>query len=527
MNAPDPDAVKTELERILSSNVFKKSVVLSNFLRFVVNETIEDNAECIKEYSIAVSALGRPADFNPQVDSTIRIHAGRLRRSLFEYYSEEGVGDSVIISLNRGSYVPEFSMRSKVKERLYDIAPAVSENKLTFNRLAVLPFKNLSGLPENDFIVDGFGEQLSADLAQFREIAVIAYYSTSKFKEDRPDIRRVGKELNVSHLLTGSIYRDKKRLRISMQLSNTLTGAQLWAETFEQVVNSSYLYDLFKEIISKVVPKLSGYYGIISRSSSFTTRLNPGTHADTIDAVFWVYHYQIRYTEETFQIARNRIEKALQQNPDYALGWGVLAQMYIDGEALCYKTVDNPIGEANKCIERALQLDNDCQHAYMSLSWMYAFLREKNNVIKNINKCLSINTKSPFFLGAASCLMGLQGEYETSMEYFNQLNVLNPYYPWWVNLGPIYMYYYNDDYESALEFANRINIPGVFWNHIYKISALGQLGRLGEANIAAEKFKLQFPGKAEHACRILHSVLYHESVYVKIKEGLSKSGMLD
>ena len=525
MHSPDPEDVSRELERILSSKVFKKSAVLSNFLRYVVTETLGNKVDEIKEYSIAVKALGKPVDFNPQIDAVIRIHAGRLRRSLLEYYNEEGKGDQILISIIRGSYVPEFSIRNEKTEVISSSIQATVENKSPVYRLAVLPFKNLTGLQENDFMVDGFCEQLSSDLAQFPEVAVIAYFSTSKFRSERPDIREAGRELDASHFITGAIYRDKKHLRISMQLINAFTGAQLWTQTFEHSINSTYFYEIFDEIIKQVAPKLIGYYGLINRNSSISTQLTPIAHPDTIDAVFWYYHYQIRYTEEIFQIARRRIENALQKNPNYALGWGVLAQLYIDGEALCYATVENPMQEAYKCIERALQLDHDCQHGYLSLSWMFIFRRDKDNVVKTLKKCISINPKSPFFLGGACFLLGLQGEYETSMEYFNQANILNPYYPWWVNLGPILMHFYYGDYLSALEFANRINIPGVFWNYIFKIAALGQLNCIEEATMAGNTFQEQFPGKAEAACAILKVVLFHESVHDRIKEGLLKAGL--
>src|SRR6187397_918422 len=114
MSAPELLAVKTELERILSSKVFKKAIVLSNFLRYVVTETIGAKVYEIKEYSIAVNALSKPADFNPQIDAVIRIHAGRLRRSLHEYYNGEGKNDPLVISLKKGSYVPEFTVMDNV-----------------------------------------------------------------------------------------------------------------------------------------------------------------------------------------------------------------------------------------------------------------------------------------------------------------------------------------------------------------------------------------------------------------------------
>src|SRR6478735_8218754 len=107
-------AVKAELELILSTKVFKQSYVLSSFLRYVVIETLQEKPNEIKEYSIAVKALGKPSDFNPQLDAVIRIHAGRLRRILHEYYSGEGSNNPMVILMQKGSYIPEFVLRNNV-----------------------------------------------------------------------------------------------------------------------------------------------------------------------------------------------------------------------------------------------------------------------------------------------------------------------------------------------------------------------------------------------------------------------------
>jgi tetratricopeptide (TPR) repeat protein len=87
-------------------------------------------------------------------------------------------------------------------------------------------------------------------------------------------------------------------------------------------------------------------------------------------------------------------------------------------------------------------------------------MKDKKNALESLERCISINPKSAFFLGGASFLMGCLGEYEESMEYFKQSHALNPYYPWWFNLGPIFINFYNGNYNKALEFADHINIPG-------------------------------------------------------------------
>jgi tetratricopeptide (TPR) repeat protein len=142
-----------------------------------------------------------------------------------------------------------------------------------------------------------------------------------------------------------------------MQLVNAITGAQLWTQTYERAIKDDYLYEIFDDIIKQVAPRLTGYHGLISRSNFFSTQLNPLVDQDTIDALFWYYHYEIRFTEDTFHTAIRRIEQALQQNPDYALAWAILATLYLDGDTLGYITVSDPVQEANKCVQKALQLD--------------------------------------------------------------------------------------------------------------------------------------------------------------------------
>jgi TolB-like protein len=524
MAEPDNLGIKIQLERILSSAVFKKSNVLTCFLRYVVTETIEGRVNEIKEYSIAVNAFGKSPDFNPQMDAATRIHAGRLRRSLLEYYQGEGMTDTLIISLNKGSYVPVFVVKEN-RENIPEMEGTTSIGPGPVNRIAVLPFRNLSGLAENDFMVDGFCEQLSADLAQFPEITVIAYFSTSKFKAERPDIRKVGEELNASHLITGSVYRDKKHLRISMQLVNTVDGSQLWTESYDRVIKTDYLYGIFDDIIKHVAPKLTGYYGLVSRNVGFSTQLDPLLDGDTVDAVFWYYHYQMLHTEKVFLIARSRLEKAVQLNPNYALAWAILAQLHIDGIAYLYAGVSNPIQEADKCVQRALQLFPNCQHAHLSMSWMCIFLRDKKGATEALERCISINPGSSFFLGAASFLFSLLSEYEKSIEYFNKSNILNPYCPWWVNLGPIFSHFHHGNYEQALQFANRIYMPGLFWSPIFRIAALAKSSREKEARELAGNFLLEFPGKAATADIIIQKVLFDDLAYDRIKEGLKSAGL--
>ena len=100
--------IRTHLERILASREFTSAPRLSAFLRFVVETTLDGKAGEIKESLIAVEVYGRPADYNPQIDSTVRVEAGRLRTRLQKWYASEGGNEGVRIELPKGGYVPIF-----------------------------------------------------------------------------------------------------------------------------------------------------------------------------------------------------------------------------------------------------------------------------------------------------------------------------------------------------------------------------------------------------------------------------------
>src|ERR1700730_4238396 len=100
---PRADEVRAALDRIVASPHFRASPQLASFLRFVVEAAVTGGSDRIKGYTIAVEALGRNADFDPQADPIVRVEAGRLRRALDRYYANGGTDDPIAIELPRGS----------------------------------------------------------------------------------------------------------------------------------------------------------------------------------------------------------------------------------------------------------------------------------------------------------------------------------------------------------------------------------------------------------------------------------------
>jgi hypothetical protein len=105
---PTAYQVRAALERVVAGEAFRHSAQLIAFLRFVVDAALRGEGDRIKAYTIAIEALGRGENFDPQTDPIVRIAAGRLRRALELYYTEDGATDSVVIDIPRGHYVPTF-----------------------------------------------------------------------------------------------------------------------------------------------------------------------------------------------------------------------------------------------------------------------------------------------------------------------------------------------------------------------------------------------------------------------------------
>ncbi len=105
------DEIRVHLHRVVESAAFRGSLRLTCFLTFVVETTLAGKGDTLKTYTIAVEALRRHSDFDPQTNPIVRVEAGRLRQALSRYYSGEGRDDSIVIDLLRGSYVPVFSQR--------------------------------------------------------------------------------------------------------------------------------------------------------------------------------------------------------------------------------------------------------------------------------------------------------------------------------------------------------------------------------------------------------------------------------
>ena len=235
------EQIREQLGKILSTDIFETSVVLSHFLKFIVEETLAGRERELKEYTIGIKALSKKSGFNPQTDPVVRIHAGRLRRSLHEYYNNQGKSDNILIAIPKGTYIPEFVKQ----DRSLDQTPFIQNQELIgLNKLsiAVLPFRIIGPEASSIFLADGLGDYISTELTRYSELRVISYYSCRCIAEKIIDIREAGLMLDAKYILTGSVQYESHRLCVRAQLVKSATREQVWAHVYEKQSTTSELF---------------------------------------------------------------------------------------------------------------------------------------------------------------------------------------------------------------------------------------------------------------------------------------------
>src|SRR5215470_16325493 len=194
--------------------------------------------------------------------------------------------------------------------------------------VAVLPFANLSGDPQQDYFSDGMTEDIITELSRFSELLVIARNSAFQYKGKAVDIRQVGRELGARYVLEGSVRRVGGRIRIAAQLIDAVTGANLWAERYDRELRD--VFAVQDEVARTMVAILAAH---VNRAETERALLKPPAAWEAYEyylrgAEAFFLHYN-RHTKASLYDARRLLEQSLVIDPDYARAYATLSRTYV------------------------------------------------------------------------------------------------------------------------------------------------------------------------------------------------------
>ncbi len=338
----DPEAVRKQLERILASPGFHASARLKRFLRFVVEETLGDDADRIKAFSIAFAVFDRGESFDPQTDTIVRVEARRLRRKLEEYYESHGRDDPIVITMPRGSYVASFRLNTLLRARLASDAahndPSGFSTAASIPVVAILPLKAVGSGSLAHALADGFTEDIVTDASRIPGLQVISHRSSAAFAERHIDPARASVALGATHLLMGSFQIEGTQARIHARLIDAKSSYQLWAKRFDCALD--HILSTQREIAREVGIALSATFehsktplsvmgGIRSSEARTLCRQAENLYNPPTDLA------RIAVTEQLYQ-------RAIEIEPEWAVGYAGLA--YVRGIGAWFNP--EPISEA-------------------------------------------------------------------------------------------------------------------------------------------------------------------------------------
>jgi len=373
------DAIRAQLARIVASPGFVTAGRLAPFLTFLVERTLA--GEPLKESVVGVEVFGRPADYDARLDPIVRVEARRLRSRLAEYYEGAGADDTVVIDLPKGTYVPVFRTREpsplareetssneapRPPRRVWGVVTAAAALVLiaiaagiALSRrtppqnpaVAVLPFLDLSDTATNPSFSEGLAEEIIDRLARLRGLRVVARSSSFRFRGSAQDLREVGRQLQATAIVEGSVRRAGDRLRITAQLVNVADGFQLWSQSYERQTKD--VFEIQDDVARAVANALR-----VELRVGFDSRPQPPTGSLDAHDLYLQGRYHLNHDALAgLELAADSFARATEADPRYAEAQAALAETYA---LLAYYRLRPPKEAwpvARAAAERALALD--------------------------------------------------------------------------------------------------------------------------------------------------------------------------
>ena len=354
--------------------------------------------------------------------------------------------------------------------------------------IAVLPFTNMSGDAEQAYFADGMAEDLLTGLARIRWLFVIARNSSFVFKGQAIDVTEVGRRLGVRYILEGSVRKAANRVRITCELIDAATGAQLWSERYDRDLTD--IFELQDEITQNVVAAIEP--SVRMAEIARTRRKRP----DNLDA----YDFLLRAVAHMYESrpgglakAMDYVARALEISPDYAEAHGVAAWCYF-AKSLWEGSLPAPHREAMLQHARAvqqLQAEDASTLAHAAIALALA-TRDYDAALEMINRAIAINPSSVHAHGHGAVINTWAGHYGRSVELSNRALRLSPLDPLRVMplAGQAGAWLMQGDYDNAVAYARRALqvYPTHTPSFLIMIVSLVRLDRMDEAKTAAQQF---------------------------------------
>lgn len=288
--------------------------------------------------------------------------------------------------------------------------------------IAVLPFDNMSGDPEQEYFVDGLVEDILTNLSKVPRLFVIARNSSFKYKGKELDVRDVGEELGVLYVVEGSVRKAGSRVRVTAQLVKTTDGTHIWAERYDGELND--VFELQDRITHEIVTALEVKLTEGEQSSLWRERAgSPLVYEKYIKG----RELYTNFSRQTHTQARRLLEEALEINPAYTPALCALGYLRVDQARFGWDSDrDKGYLAALEIAERALGLDPDYGEIYTVIGYANIFQRRFDDAVSAAEKAVSLSPNSVDAFHMSSMPHIYAGNFRIGRDYLRQAIRLSP-----------------------------------------------------------------------------------------------------
>jgi TolB-like protein len=356
-------------------------------------------------------------------DSALTTRINAVRSAL----SDNGEEQRLIKTLLRkgvrfvGAVREETEMVDAATAPLVTRQPTVGPTLPDRPSIAVLPFTNMSGDPEQEYFADGMVEDITTALSKVRWFFVVSRNSAFAYKGKPVDIKHVARELGVRYVLEGSVRKAGVRARITAQLIDAISGHHVWADRYDRDVSDIFAVqdEITEQVVAALEPQLYAAEGI-------RTKRKPPESLDAWECVVRALSLVNSRARPDIAVARDLLQKAVALDSGYAQAYSLLSFVTTLGVHLGWAPRESTLAIASEAAHKALLLDSDDPWAHVALGYVLAWSRRANDAIVEYEKALALNPNfaiAHWLLALALCYLG-QGE--EALKHGDQAERLSP-----------------------------------------------------------------------------------------------------
>jgi adenylate cyclase len=471
-------------------------------------QTVKNIKEPVRLYSI----LMKPETAQKGIaDSNVR------RKT----WKKAAVSAFIVLAVVAGGFIGRYLYHRQTAQ----IEPA-SSDKMAFPlpdkpSIAVLPFENLSGDPEQEYFSDGITEDIITDLSKISGLFVIARHSVFTYKGKTIKIAEVGRELGVRHVLEGSVRKANGRVRITAQLVDATTEGHLWAERYDRDLKN--IFSLQDEVTQKIVAALA-----VKLTEDEQGRL-VRKYTDNIEAYdFYLQgiEYQNHFTKKANVQARQMFKRAIDLDPEFAAAYVALGFTHFHEWSFGWRQDPQSLERALELAQKTLDLDDSLPWGHHLLGKVYSRKKQHEKAIAELEKAIALSPNDADQLVGLGYILNYTGRPEEAIGLVKKAMRLNPMYPVYYLWELGHAYFLTGRYEEAIETLKRVldRNSDFMPAHVYLAASYSEIGREEEARAEVAEIERLNPQASLEALRPRLSYK-DQAVPERLFDSLRKAGL--